>query len=160
MLTVEEYESLVLLAFEVLMRDFSLRHESTRSILPDYYVKLKGHAVRLDVGYEIDSNLWVAIEALDPANGEKRDRSSLESLLEARLEGGYHRTKPPKDRDAVLEILRQKAEQLRQYGTDVLRGNFEVFARLHDIEQKELAAWKRWIRDPDSSLLPPRNHEH
>jgi hypothetical protein len=141
MLTVYQFEALVLTAFSSVMTEFSLKHESTKELVPEYYVRLRGQTVRLVVCYEIEGHPWVVIEAIDPHSDTVKDRSSLERLLVARVadETQPAEEEPPKDPAGLSEVLQRKAGELQSHGRDVLTGHFEIFPRLHEIARVRLA---------------------
>jgi hypothetical protein len=142
MLNPGDFESLVLAAFSSVMREFDLVHESTQAVLPDYWVNLRGLVVRVRVCYEMYSHPWVVIQELDPQSGEVRDESSLEWLLVAREVGGAE-GEAPMDEIALAAVLQTKAEQLGEYGRDVLAGQFAIFPRLHEIADATLRQQRR-----------------
>jgi hypothetical protein len=152
-LSAEAFESLVLRAFLPLMEQYDLAHETTRVSLPEFRVSLKGQRLRLSINYEIGSNVWCVIEALDSA-GVKKDQAGVEYLLMERVKG-FRKGPPPRSKDDLFEMLRGRAELLEANGRDVMSGDISVFPRLQQMDREYMARWNKWIDDADPSVAPP-----
>jgi hypothetical protein len=152
-LSAEEFESLVLQAFQPLMEQYDLAHESTSVAVPEFRVSLKGQRLRLRINYEIRSNVWCLMEALDSA-GVKNDQASVEYLLMERVKG-FRKGPPPRSKDELFEMLRGRAELLQANGCDVMSGDISIFPRLQQMDREHMARWNKWIDDADPSGAPP-----
>lgn len=132
-----EFERVILDAFQYLIDDFAFRYLSTNMHAPECWATFHGPTTAVTIHFELGSQPWVELAELKQDNGRvvEHNRSALEFLVQERapLEA-LARTSPNGDEE-MRRVIYEKARQLREYGKDVLQGDFRVFPRL-----KELAA--------------------
>lgn len=91
----------------------------------------------MTVHFELRSQPWLVFAELRREGGRtvERNRSSLDLLLQERAPEKAPVRASADDNEEIRRMIFEKARQLRDYGRDVLQGDFQVFPRL-----KELAA--------------------
>lgn len=104
--------------------------------MPECWSTFHSQTTAVVVHYEAGSPPWVVLARLEMVRGQilERDQSALAFLVAERSQKSSISGKPSNDED-LRRIIHLQAGQLREYGKDVLRGDFKIFPRL-----KELAA--------------------
>jgi len=135
--TPTEIESAVLDAFQYLMTDFGFSYQSTSMHAPECWSTFWNTTTAVTIHYELGSLPWVELAELvrDSSRVIERNRTSLEFLLTERAPEEAGIPAGRSDEVDVKHVIYEKARLLRQYGQDVLGGDFRIFPRL-----KELAA--------------------
>src|SRR5690242_4488831 len=128
----KEMETVVLDAFAYLVENFGFRNVSTNIHAPEFWSTFHNETTAVTIHYEMGSEPWVELAELKRENDHvvERNRVALEFLVQERApQEGSLRARADDDEEA-RRIIYAKARQLRQYGGDVLRGDFHVFPRL------------------------------
>jgi hypothetical protein len=132
-----EFETIVLDAFHYLISDFGFRCLSTNMHAPECWTAFHSVTTAVIVHFELGSQPWVELAELKREGDQivERNRAALEFLVRERApQEASLRARDDSDEE-VRRVIYEKARQLREYGKDVLSGDFRVFPRL-----KELAA--------------------
>ncbi len=129
-----EFERDVRESFSFLKEEFGFQPQEVRAHLPEMWVTFASAAAEVTIIYEVGSTPWVELARRGTCDGKlvKTETSSVELLLEERAPS----TGIPEceiagpGTEAFRICLRAKAAALREFGSDILRGNFDVFPRL------------------------------
>jgi hypothetical protein len=135
--TPTEMETVVLDAFGYLVESFGFRYLSTSTHAPECWSTFHNETTAVTVHYEIGSQPWVELAALERKGDRvvEQNRAALEFLLQERAPQEASLRVSGNDDEETRRAIYAKARQLREYGSEVLRGDFQIFPRL-----KELAA--------------------
>lgn len=131
-----EYRKSVSNAFRFLEADFDLKQVDTIIALPECVVKYWNDAAYLTVTYEWKSSLTVDIGKLVlTSEGYKEGESySLDCLLMERCpskeDSAFYAKNADWSGEYIEKTLEIFAADLRDYGSDILKGNFGVFSSL------------------------------
>lgn len=123
----------VLESFEFLATEFGLQPQEPRAHAPELWMSFASPTTEVSVIYEVGAVPWVEIARREMSDGRplKIEASSLELLLEERASSGTIQCDVSQPgEEAFRACLRLKAAALREFGSDILRGDFEVFSKL------------------------------
>jgi hypothetical protein len=129
-------------AFEYLVNEYGFHQESGKAAGSEAWVVYESATTRVTVHYELGAEPWVEIGRLEIRNGQPVQPNSigLDLLLRERGKPLVDDVMVPRDID-VPELSRMisiRAERLRSFGEDLLRGDFQSFSRLQTKAEKEL----------------------
>ncbi len=116
------------------LTELGFHAEQVRVHLPEVWVSLSGDVTEVTIIYGAGSTPWVELARRGTSQGTvvKAETSSLELLLEERAPSASmpqcEIAQPGSE--AFRACLRAKAAALREFGSDILGSNFEVFPRL------------------------------
>lgn len=129
-----EFERDVNESFSFLKEEFGFQLDKINIHLPEIWMSFVNDTTAVSIIYEVGSTPWVELARRGNWHGKlvKAETSSLELLLEERApslsmpecEIGQPGT------EAFRACLGAKAAALRQFGADILDGNFDVFPKL------------------------------
>lgn len=121
-------------SFSFLEEEFGFQPGNVHAHLPEVWVSFSSSATEVTIIYEVGSTPWVELARRSTCDGKlvKTETSSLELLLEERAPSTGIRECEIAEAgtEAFRACLRAKAAALREFGSDILRGNFDVFPRL------------------------------
>ena len=139
-MTPTEFEKVVLDAFAYLVESFGFRYLSTSMHAPECWSTFHNGTTAVTVHYEIGSQLWVELAELkrDDDRIVERNRSALEFLVQERAPQEVPLTTRGNDDEETRRVIYEKARQLREYGEEVLRGDFRVFPRLKELADENV----------------------
>jgi hypothetical protein len=129
-------------AFDFLVRDYGFSVTAERTVGSEAWVAYENATTRVTVHYELGAEPWVEIGRLELRDGRKVQPSSIGLDLLLRERGS-----PLSDTiDVPREIgdgeksrmIALRAERLRAFGDDVLRGDFRSFSKLQTKAEREL----------------------
>ncbi len=129
-----EFERDVCESFNFLKEEFGFQVEEVRVHLPEVWASFFSDVTEVTIIYEVGSTPWVELARRGTWRGKrvKAETSSLELLLEERAPSfsmpQCEIAQP--GTEAFRACLRAKAGALREFGSDILGGNFDVFPRL------------------------------
>jgi hypothetical protein len=133
-------EAVVLDAFAYLVENFGFRYLSTSMHAPECWSTFHNETTAVTVHYEIGSQPWVELAKLK-RNGDRvveQSRAALEFLVQERAPEEVSLRTSGDDDEERRRAIYTKARQLREYGSDVLRGDFHVFPRLQELAAENL----------------------
>jgi hypothetical protein len=138
--TPAEVEKVVLDAFAYLVENFGFRYLSTSMHAPECWSTFHNETTSVTIHYEIGSQPWVEIAKLKREGDRivEQNRAALEFLIQERAPGEVLLTTSGHDEEGTRRVIYAKARQLREYGSDVLRGDFRVFPRLKELAEENL----------------------
>ena len=154
------FQQTILDAFRYLGSDFAFELISTSVHLPECAIIYQNDKTGVTVSYEWESEVWVALSRLDRYEGEVVDveRYGLEVLIEERCpdckvnknlaEGNW-------TNDNLERIVREYASTLRQCGSEVLLGDFEVFPRLKLLTERRTRERNLKLYGSETGETPP-----
>jgi len=130
-----ELEEAVSSAFAYLTESFGFKRLSATAHGREFWSTFHNETTAVTVHYEIGGPVWVELARLETYSGKRveRDRCALEFLLQERAP--QEPSLPWRTDEDLCFMIREKARQLREYGSDILNGDFRIVPRL-----KELAA--------------------
>jgi hypothetical protein len=137
-------------AFRFLITDYDFKLVSTTVYPPECSIKYRNKTAGVNITYEWKSALWVELIRLRQEDSEviEAERYGLSLLMETRRpdrNSNQARATGQEWSNEFLEnLLREYANFLREYGSDVLTGDFTVFPVL-----KKLAAHYRRKRNKE-----------
>jgi hypothetical protein len=137
--TPTQIETIVLDAFAYLVDSFGFHYVSTDIHAPECWSTFRNATTAVTVHFELGSSAWVELAELrrQGDNIVERNRSALEFLVKERAPREAALRSNDSDED-VKRLIYEKARQLREYGSDVLRGDFHVFPRLRELAAEGL----------------------
>ena len=146
----DDFESAVLGAFQYLISDFGFCYLSTRVHMPECWSTFHNQTTSVVVHYEAGSPPWVVLARLEVIRDrtEVRDQAALAFLVHERSQNVSIPERPLNDED-LRRMIDLNARQLREYGEDVLRGDFRIFPRLEELAAENLR--RRNASEPYSS---------
>jgi hypothetical protein len=130
-------------AFGFLIRDYDFEHVSTTIEPPMCEIKLSSRTTGVTVSYEWGGVPWVVLARLNvgPEGEVEAERYGLHILLEERCpdRAVEYSLKHREYRDSDIEtMLNHYARLLREFGEDILNGDFEVFSKLKSLAERSL----------------------
>ena len=133
-MTPTEIETIVLDAFAYLLESFGFRYLSTNTHTPECWSTFHNETTAVTVHYEVGSEPWVELAELKREGNRvvERNRVALHFLVEERAPQEVSLRGPGDDDEGTRRVIYEKARQLQQYGSDILRGDFHVFPRLKE----------------------------
>jgi hypothetical protein len=128
------FERKVFDAFGALVSEFHLRHVRSVIHVPEIAVFFEHETVGLAVKFELGMTPWVELAKITRSNDGSvaaRERCGLMFLLSERAPREQLLNMPLEDVDdpKLTIVLEELARQVQLYATDVLRGDFTIFAR-------------------------------
>ena len=129
-------------AFQFLVHDYGFSVTAENTVGSEAWVSYENATTRVTVHYELGAEPWVEIGRLELRDGRMVQPSSIGLDLLLRERG-----KPLSDTvDVPREIgdgeksrmIALRAESLRAFGDDVLRGDFRWFSKLQTTAEREL----------------------
>lgn len=135
-----DFESLVLDAFSYLISDYGFIYAETSVHSPECWATFQNARTRVTVHTELGSQPWVVLAEVQRKTGYTvvLREAALEFLIQERAVDEKLLMIDP-DNDAQMKrLIYEKARQLREYGTDVLRGDLRVFPRLRELAEENL----------------------
>ena len=127
---VQNFENAIREAFTFLTDEFGFVRVSSTVRTPEHRIFFENATTRVLVAYELGGIPWVELGKL-PAPGERGERYDLLFLLMERAPHEIGRiTARTREIDQALPTLGYLAGLLREYGADILRGDFAIFPRL------------------------------
>ena len=146
------FEAATLRSFDYLRTDYGFTQVESGGGGIEDWILFKSPAAAIRVMYEVGGCPWVQILRLRagavPTRGA--DVTTLELLLEERdptyreLEYGFGELSAPQ----IAQVVAVKAAKLREFGEDVLKGDFQVFGRLAALAEANLRRRERKLSDP------------
>lgn len=135
-----EFEKTVLDAFQYLLNDFGFRYLSTNVHAPECWATFHNSTTAVTVHFEMASQPWVELAKLkhDADTIVETNRSALEFLVQERAPEEMKVRANVDDDEEIRQVIYDKARQLRDYGRDVLQGDFTVFPRLKELAMENL----------------------
>ena len=138
-MTPVEFERTVLDAFQYLLNDFGFRYLSTNMHSPECWATFHNSTTAVTVHFEMASRPWVELAKLKHDGGSiETNRSALEFLVHERAPEEAKVRANVYDDEEIRQVIYDKAHQLRDYGRDVLQGDFSVFPRLKELAMENL----------------------
>ena len=149
-------------AFSFLGSDFGFKLISTSVHLPECAINYQNEKTGVTVCYEWESEIWVALSRLsrDEAEVFEVETYGLDVLIEERCpdhkvnkdlaEGNW-------TNDNLERIVREYASTLRQCGSDVLLGDFEIFPRLKQLTERRTKERNLKLFGSETGETPPRS---
>jgi hypothetical protein len=134
------FETAALRDFDYLKRDYGFSVTETGGEGIEDWVLFKSPTAGIRVMYEVGASPWVQILRLAPGKAgiEGAEISSLELLLVER--DPTYRDREYKfgelSAEQLGEIVAEKAKKLKEFGEDILKGDFRVFARLSELAEE------------------------
>lgn len=129
-------------AFEFLINDYGFRVAAEKALGAEAWVTYENATTTVTVHYELGAEPWVEIGRLELRNGQMVQPSSigLELLLRERGKPLSDAIDVPRDMgDAEnSRMIALRAERLRAFGDDLLRGDFRSFPKLQTKAEREL----------------------
>lgn len=119
-----------------LASNYGFAEAEAHLLFPGMWVSFRNSTTQVCVQFEYESGLWVTIGRVmtfrDRIVGG--EQYNLNELLALRAPLLTHTVRMNEfDESSVGEVLAERAEALKQYADDILRGDFEVFGKLEDI---------------------------
>lgn len=151
------FEAITTAVFDPVCRTFGLQLIAVRQHIPDLWIEFANATTGVRVAHEIGSALWVELARVGLHEGKVvwEEPYSLEMLLEERAPGHPGMCSVGNLEDpAFAKCLEAKAEGLRDYAADILRGDFGVLPRLIERARENERRWNRELFGSPSGETP------
>jgi len=116
--------------------DYGLQDIQSGSSAAECWVEFRNEKTGVTVSWELGGAVWVELSKW--ADNKKSDRSSLEILLLVLAPHVERASEKVTTAKQMREVLCRKEQLLRMFASDVLRGDFSIFPRLHEAEKENL----------------------
>lgn len=141
-----EFERLVDKTFWGLTNKYDFKKTETSYHTGGVFVRFQNPTTEIILNYEIGAFPWVTIADI---NNSETDRISLDWLLVELGETNSPTTDeaffPPKMDEGQLEVeLQQKGDQLLEFGTDFMKGDFTLLPKVQKRAEDYLAECKKF----------------
>lgn len=125
--------------FNFLATEYAFNDVASHCVGPEMWLVFANERVQVSIHFEYGSGMWITLRRAP--NGEE---FNLDCLLRLRAP---HRERVLKvegfDAHQVDEYTHDRAEALREYAGDILRGDFSIFPALAKISEQMSAEWLR-----------------
>jgi hypothetical protein len=144
------FESRVRDAFASLISAFELRRVQSSLLSWEYLVAFENDYAGLLVRFEPRTGPWVELARLAVINGKTTRIESYDLVFLLQERGGAWRKVRCESVDdpCVAETLTRLAQDVQEYATDVLQGDFSVFPRLRKRAEDNLRQTEEWLYNP------------
>lgn len=138
---IDRFEHEVTRTFEFLVSDFGFTRMDTTAQGPEAAVRFQSATTQVSVKFEFFSGPWVELARVEQSAGTVRavDRYDLNFLMMERAPGWQGFGKCDNITDPTLpQLLETLARSLREYGADILKGDFSIFPKLRQRAEENL----------------------
>jgi hypothetical protein len=103
------------------------------------WIVFRNTATQVTVNFEFAGGLWVSLVRLG-SDGTRVDGCALEHLLTVRAPELADPVSPKDfESDAIQRALQTQASLLKQYASDVLAGDFQIFPAVAQVRDADVA---------------------
>lgn len=140
------FRQIVEVRFAPNIRDFAFDDGEANYHFPEMWIAFRNATTEVSVHFEFGSGLWIMVHrvALYKKQRSTGEGYNLDDLLAFRSPHAARSMRSSTfDSDQIAELLEAKGAALRAHGSDVLAGDFAVFAQLKDVYAKRRASLDR-----------------